>query len=71
MATKSAPIHRRNFMLHLQERQEYDRLVLLKEPAQKEPTSKQITELHNKYVITNQLSDMLGARPVTAKAWWQ
>ncbi len=38
MAKNSAPIHRRNFMLHLQERAEYDGLVLLKEPAHEELT---------------------------------
>lgn len=38
MAKNTAPIHRRNFMLHLQERPEYDGLVLLKEPAHEELT---------------------------------
>jgi hypothetical protein len=64
----SAPIHRRNFLLHLQERQEYDRPVLLKEPAHEQPTPAQISHLHNEYFITKQLSDVPGVRPVTAKA---
>ncbi|MBE9475484.1 MAG: AAA family ATPase [Chloroflexi bacterium] len=67
MAKNSVPIHRRNFMVHLQERQEFDRPVLLKESDQKEPTSKQIAELHNEYVITRQLSEISGVRPVYAK----
>jgi serine/threonine protein kinase len=67
MAKNSAPIHRRNFMVHLQERQEFDSPVLLKEPASKEPTSKQIAELHNEYVITRQLSEISGVRPVYTK----
>jgi hypothetical protein len=49
----SAPLHHRNSILHLQERQEYDRAVLQKEPAHKEPTSKQIAQLHTEYAITS------------------
>ena len=71
MKNCSTPIHRRNFLLRFQARQEYALPVLLKEPAHTLPSPTQIQELHNEFGINNQLSDMLGVRPVTAKAWWQ
>jgi hypothetical protein len=55
MAMKSStPLYRRNFLLHLQERQEYENPVLLKEPAYEGPSTAQIAQLHNEYVITRQ-----------------
>lgn len=60
-------LHQRNFLLHLQERQEYDRPVLLKEPAHGQPTRAQIRQLHNEYAITRQLADVPGVRSVHAK----
>jgi PAS domain S-box-containing protein len=68
MAIKSnTTIHRRNFILHLQEHQEYDSPVLVKEPAHKVLASEQIAELRNEYVIARQLSDIPGVRQVYAK----
>jgi len=67
MAMKSsAPLYHRNFLLHLQERQEYNRPVVLKELAHEQATSQQINHLHNEYVITRQLADVPGVRPVNA-----
>ena len=48
----SSLLYRNKFLLHLQERQEYDRPVLLKELAYEQPTSAQISQLHNEYAIT-------------------
>ncbi len=64
----NAHLHRRNFLLHLQARPGYDRPVLLKEPASERPTVSHLNQLHNEVVITRQLSDISGIRPVTAKA---
>ena len=65
MVTKSNTlIHRRNFKLYLQEQEEYDRPVLLKESAYYQPSPVQITQLHNEYAITRQLSDVPGVRPI-------
>ena len=64
---RSATLYRRNFLLHLQERQEYNRPVALKELAHEQPTSQQINQLHNEYVITRQLADVTGVRTVYAK----
>jgi hypothetical protein len=62
----SAHLHRRNFLLHLQERQEHDRPVLLKEPAYERPTTAHIMQLHNEYAITRCLVDVPGVRPAYA-----
>ncbi|MFC2055284.1 AAA family ATPase, partial [Chloroflexota bacterium] len=59
-------IHRRNFLLHLQERAGYDQTVLLKEPAHESPTSSLIDQMHIEYTITTQLSDVSGVRPAYA-----
>ena len=68
MVTNSrATIHRRNFSLHLQERPDYECIVLIKESASELPTKSQVAQLHNEYVITRQLSDVPGVRPVYAK----
>ena len=68
MVTNSrATIHRRNFSLHLQERPDYECMVLIKESASELPTKSQVAQLHNEYVITRQLSDVPGVRPVYAK----
>jgi CheY-like chemotaxis protein len=40
---------------------------MLKEPGHDQPTSTQINHLHNEYVITRQLADVPGVRPVYAK----
>jgi len=60
----NAPLHRRNFLLHLQERPDYECMVLIKESASELPTKSQVAQLHNEYVITRQLSDVPGVRPV-------
>jgi len=57
-------LSRRNFMLHLQERPAYDGLVLIKEPAHQQLTRAQISQLHNEHLITRQLADVPGVRPV-------
>ena len=57
-------LYRRNFLLHLQKRPAYDAPVLLKEPAHEQLTSPQIAQLHNEHVITRQLVDVPGVRPV-------
>ena len=62
-----ATVHRRNFLLHLQERAGYDGPVLLKEPAHERPTRSHLDQLHNEYAITRQLTDVAGVRPVYAK----
>ena len=56
----SQTLHRRDFLLHLQERPAYDEPVLLKEPAHEQLTSAQIAQLHNEHVITRQLVDVPG-----------
>ena len=63
----STPLHRRNFMLHLQERPDYECLVLIKESANEFPTTSQIAQLHSEYAITRQLADIPGIRPVYSK----
>ena len=69
MALKSsAPLYHRSFLPHLQDRQEYNNPVLLKEPAYEQATKAQINHLHNEYLATRQLSDVRGVRPVAAKA---
>ena len=68
MATKVSPIlHPRNFSIYLQERPDFECQVLIKEPAGELPTSSQITQLHNEYVITKQLADVAGVRQLYAK----
>jgi hypothetical protein len=61
-------LYRRNFLLHLQEREGYGGPVLLKEPAHQRPTRAHLDQLHNEYAITMQLADVTGVRPVTAIA---
>ena len=56
-------VYRRNFLLHLQERQKYEEPVLLKEPAHERLTGAQIGQLHNEYAISRQLNDVAGVRP--------
>ena len=57
-------LHRRNFLLHLQERPDYEEPMLLKEPAHEQLTGGQIGQLHNEYAISRQLDDVSGVRPV-------
>jgi len=57
-------LYRRKFLLHLQERPEYDEPVLLKEPAYERLTAAQIGQLHNEYAISCQLEHVPGVRPV-------
>ncbi|MFC2026043.1 serine/threonine protein kinase, partial [Chloroflexota bacterium] len=66
MVKKRTSIHRRNFLLHLQERAGYAQTVLLKEPAHESPTNSLIDQMHNEYTITAQLSDVSGVRPAYA-----
>ena len=56
-------LHRRNFLLHLQERPTHDAPVLLKEPAHKQLTSAQIAQLHNEQLITWQPVDIRKKAP--------
>ena len=63
----SAPLHRRNFLLHLQTRPGYDQPVLLNEPARKQPSRLHLDQLHNEYTITKQLADVSAVRSVYAK----
>jgi serine/threonine protein kinase len=60
-------LHRRHFLLHLQERSGYDAPVLRKEPADEQPSRSHVDQLHNEYGITRQLADVAGVRPVYAK----
>ena len=60
-------LHRRNFLLHLQERAGFDGPVLLKEPAYDRPTRSHFDHLHNEYAITQQLTDLAGVRSVYVK----
>ncbi len=60
-------LHRRNFVLHIQERPGYDRPVLLKEPAWEQPSRSQLDQLHNEYAVTRRLTNVAGVRPVLAK----
>jgi len=55
-------LHRRNFLVHLQERPGSDGPVLLKEPAREPPFRSHIEQLHNEYDITCQLADVAGVR---------
>ena len=59
-------LHRSNFLLHLQERPAYDEPVLLKEPAHEQLSRAQIAQLHNEHLITLQLANVPGVRPVYA-----
>jgi two-component system, NtrC family, sensor kinase len=59
-------LHRKNFLLHLQERAGYDQMVLLKEPANKQSSRSHLDQLHNEYAITRQLSEVTGVRPAYA-----
>jgi predicted ATPase/signal transduction histidine kinase/CheY-like chemotaxis protein len=62
-----ATVHRRRFLLHLQERPGYDAPVLLKESANERPPRSHCDQLHNEYDVTRQLADVAGVRPVHAK----
>jgi serine/threonine protein kinase len=66
MKINPASIHRRNFLLHLQERAGYDQPVLVKEPAQEHLTSSLLDQLHNEYAITTQLAGVPGVRTAYA-----
>jgi serine/threonine protein kinase len=59
-------LHRRNFLLHLQERSGYEGPVLLKEPAHAQLTTAQIAQLHNEYEISQKFAHLPGVRPVHA-----
>ena len=61
------PLHRRNFLLHLQTRPGYDGPVLLKQAAHQPPTRAHLDQLHNEYAITRQLAHVPGVRPALAK----
>ena len=63
----SSFLHSRDFLLHLHERQGYDRPVLIKEAAYEFPTISQIKQLHHEYAITRRLADVPGVRAVYAK----
>ena len=63
---KETTLHRRNFLLHLQERAGYDQQVLLKEPANKQPSRSHLDQLHNEYTITRQLTEVTGVRQAYA-----
>ncbi|HSG18435.1 MAG TPA: AAA family ATPase [Anaerolineae bacterium] len=62
----SQTLYRRNFLLHLQKRPEYDRPVLLKEPAHDQLSVSQIAQLHNEFAVSQQLAHLPGVRPVFA-----
>jgi PAS domain S-box-containing protein len=66
MTKKIVPIHRRNFLLHLQERAGYDQPVLVKEPAHNELPISLLDQLHHEYAITTQLGNVCGVRPAYA-----
>jgi len=66
MTNKIASIHRRNFLLHLQERAGYESLVLVKEPAHNDLPSSLLDELHNEFAITTQLAGVSGVRTAFA-----
>jgi PAS domain S-box-containing protein len=61
------PLHRRNFLLHLQARPGYEQPVLLKEPARESLTVSHLNQLHNEYAITRRLADVPGVRSAYAK----
>jgi hypothetical protein len=64
MAKKSsAPLHRRKFMLYLQEKPGYEHPLVIKESASEFPTRSQIAQINNEYVITKHLVDVPGVRP--------
>ena len=60
-------IHRRNFQLYLQDRPDYDRPLLVKEPAGEQPVQPLIDQLQNEYTITRQLAGVHGVRSAVAK----
>ena len=60
----SKSLHCLNFLLHLQERPEYEETVLIKEPAHERLTGAQIGQLHNAYAILYQLEHVSGVRHV-------
>jgi PAS domain S-box-containing protein len=62
----SQTLYRRNFLLHLQERSDFDRPVLLKEPAHDQLSVSQIAQLHNEYAVSRQLAHLPGVRSVHA-----
>ncbi len=64
MATMNdATLYRKNFLLHLQERDGYEKAVLIKEPSSEKPTSSQLDQLRNEFNITVQLEGVSGVRP--------
>jgi PAS domain S-box-containing protein len=60
----SQTLYRRNFLLHLQERPDFDRPVLLKEPSHGQLTVAQTAQLHNEHAISQKLAHLPGVRPV-------
>jgi len=58
----SQVVHHSNFLLHLQERDGFDKPVLVKESARVIPTKLEIQQLHNEYTITRQMVDNGGIR---------
>ena len=60
-------LYRRNFLLHLQERPDYDGRVLIKELASEQPSRSQLDQLHNEYAIARQLTGVAGVRPALGK----
>ena len=61
------PLHRRNFLLHLQARPGYEQPVLLKELARERPSVSHLNQLHNEFAMTRRLADVPGVRPAYAK----
>ena len=59
----TSTLHRRNFLLHLQERAGYSQVVLIKEPSGENPTDSHLDQLHNEFNITTQLAGVSGIRP--------
>jgi predicted ATPase/tRNA A-37 threonylcarbamoyl transferase component Bud32 len=59
-------LYRRNFLLHLQERPDFDEQVLFKEPAHDQLTIAQIAQLHNEYTVSQQLAHLPGVRSAYA-----
>ena len=58
----SIHLHRRNFLLHLQDRPGNDQSVLLNEAALERPTRSHIDQLHSEYTITTLLAKVPGVR---------
>lgn len=57
-------LHKRNYVLTIQERKEFDLQVVVKESANKPAAPAQIEQLHNEVTFTKQLAGVPGVRPV-------